>query len=101
MSQPTILKLKFSKTGHASITFRNFLVCKTEFLVILDNWKLDNFMPVLERIHFDYKFCHSYHFSITKFLMNYPAHPVTSHETKILSHPAVKYCVLSILHSYQ
>ena len=25
MSQPTILKLKVSKTGHASITFRNFL----------------------------------------------------------------------------
>ena len=24
MSQPTILKLKVSKTGHASITFRNF-----------------------------------------------------------------------------
>ena len=28
MSQPTILKLKFSKTGHAIITFRNFFVEK-------------------------------------------------------------------------
>ena len=31
MSQPTILKIKVSKTGHASITFRNFLVDLNEF----------------------------------------------------------------------
>ena len=35
MSQPTILKLKVSKTGHASITFRNFLNASNTMLINL------------------------------------------------------------------
>ena len=39
MSQPTILKLKVSKTGHASITFRNlYMLCDS---YPGDSWEID------------------------------------------------------------
>ena len=38
MSQPTILKLKVSKAGHASITFRKFFIftCIATFLLVME-----------------------------------------------------------------